>query len=127
MIERFVELEEPLRSMIALLDIVLPQLTFDEWPLVKDLKNILEPFEDATRVMRRLLDVCQEILKTDLTRTATAVVRKLQHGLRNRLGNLEYSNTLAATTFLDPRYKTLPFKNSDAVERARKKLYHGFG
>lgn len=137
MIGRFVELEEAIRSTVALLDTSLPQLTFDKWRILKELKMILEPFEDATRVISGqqylvsslvivitggLLDICQELLHTQMTSCAAAVVKKLQCGLRNRLGNVEYSNTLAITTFLEPHFKTLPFKNSDASERARKTL-----
>ncbi|KAJ8958368.1 hypothetical protein NQ314_006429 [Rhamnusium bicolor] len=137
MIERFVILEEAVRSTVALLDTALPQVTVEDWGILKELKTILEPFEDATCVISGqqylvpslvivitggLLDVCQELLTTNMTSSAMAVIKKLQYGLRNRLGNVEYSNTLAITTFLDPRYKTLPFKNNDAMERVKKNI-----
>lgn len=137
MIERFVELEETVRSTVALLDAALPQLSPDEWCILMELRTILEPFEDATRAISGqqylvsslaivitggLLDVCQELLKIEMKSSTVAVIKKLQHGLRNRLGNLEYSNTLAITTFLDPRFKGLPFKNNDALERVKKNV-----
>ncbi|KAJ8928487.1 hypothetical protein NQ314_018957 [Rhamnusium bicolor] len=51
MIERFIELEEGVRSTLAVLDTALPQLTLEEWCVLKELKQILEPFEDATRAV----------------------------------------------------------------------------
>ncbi|CAH1114872.1 unnamed protein product [Psylliodes chrysocephalus] len=48
MILRFVELEDPLRSVIGLLDTRLPHLDTNEWTLLKELCNILKHF-DATK------------------------------------------------------------------------------
>ncbi|KAJ8938735.1 hypothetical protein NQ314_011364 [Rhamnusium bicolor] len=138
MMERFVELEPSIRSTIALLDVDLPILTGEEWQLLKRFSKILKPFENATCAVsgehfmsasmvivltNGLLDICSKLIKTvefsDLSRN---VVKTLQSGLHERLGNVEYSNTLSICTFLDPRFKTYPFQNSDAVERVRKNV-----
>jgi hypothetical protein len=51
MIKRFVKLEEAVRSTVALLDADLPKITLNEWCVIKELKIILDPFEDTTRVI----------------------------------------------------------------------------
>ncbi|XP_057652310.1 zinc finger BED domain-containing protein 4-like [Diorhabda carinulata] len=89
MFERFIDLEVPLRSTIALLDANLPKISMAEW---------------------------------DLSEISKSALKKCETGLRERLGNMEYSNTMAICTFLDPRFKTFGFKNADAVERVRKNV-----
>lgn len=143
MLERFIELEEAVRTTIALLNADLPQLTAEEWTMTKDLKKILEPFEAATRAVSGqqymtaslvivitggLLDVCDKLVNTvSITQDLRPVIDSLKDGLQTRLGNVEYSNTLAMCTFLDPRFKTYPFKNNDAVERVRKNVVTALG
>lgn len=138
MVERFVELEPAIRSTIALLDEDLAILTGEEWQLLKELCKILNPFESATRaisgehymsasmvivVTNGLLDICSKLIGTlefsDLSRN---VVKILQNGLQERVGKVEYSNTLAICTFLDPRFKSYPFQNYDAMERVKKTI-----
>lgn len=137
MIQRFIELEEAIRSTVALLDTTLPQLTLEEWQLLKQLRIILEPFENATCVIsgqkylvaslvivitNGLLNVCHELLNREMSSIAKMVIKKLQSGIKERLGNIEYSNTLAMATFMDPRFKVLVFVNNDAVERVKKNV-----
>lgn len=138
MVERFVELEPSIRSTIALLDADLPILVVEEWILLKHLCKILKPFEQATKsisgenymsgslvivITNGLLDVCEKLLNiTELTDLSKNVIKKLQAGLQDRVGNVEYSNTLAISTYLDPRFKSFVFKNADAAERVRKNV-----
>ncbi|KAJ8937228.1 hypothetical protein NQ314_011983 [Rhamnusium bicolor] len=137
-IERFIDLEVSLRSTVALLDATLPTLTMEEWSVLKELCKILRPFETATCsvsdenylsaslvivVTNGLLDVCSELVNiANLSDTSKIAINKLENGLRERLGNVEYSNILAMCTFLDARFKTFGFKNADAVERVRKNV-----
>nr|CAI5863488.1 unnamed protein product [Callosobruchus analis] len=94
MFERFLELEGAVRSAVALLDTALSQVTLDEWQVLKELRIILEPFEDATRTINDqgylvsslvivitggLLDVCQELLKTLAATTFLDLVLKDYH------------------------------------------------
>lgn len=138
MVERFVELESSIRSTIAVLDVDLPILTGEEWQFLKELCRILSPFESATRAVsgelymsaslvivltNGLLDICQKLLKEDALLDLTKIiVKKLHDSLQERNNNIEYSNTLAVCTFLDPRFKAYPFKNADAVENVRKSI-----
>lgn len=135
MIQRFVRLEECLRSTIGLLDVSLPSISAEEWVILKELCQILEPFDDATNCIsgenymsaslvivltRGLLNVCENLLNETFSEVSKNVITGLQNGLRTRLGNVEYSNTLAISTFLDPRFKCFPFKNNDAAETTKK-------
>lgn len=139
MLQRFVELEEAVRSTIALLDISLPVITFEEWDLIKNLVDILRPFEIVTSSVSGdkyisaslvivftagLLNVMEELitsddLKSDLSKQ---VVGKLKSGLQTRFTNIEFSVTLAANTFLDPRFKLLPFQSDVAADQIKKKV-----
>lgn len=71
---------------------------------------------------RGLLNVCENLLTETFSEVSKNVITNLQNGLQTRLGNVEYSNTLAISTFLDPRFKCFPFKNNDAVETIKKNV-----
>lgn len=131
MFQRFVELENPIRSVLGLLDTALPQLSVDEWILIKQLCEVLKYFEEATKsvsgenymsaslvivLQGGLLSVCEKVKLAGLLDQTLSVVECLETGLKNRVGNVEYSNTLAVCTFLDPRFKGFAFKNQDALE-----------
>lgn len=40
-----------MRPTVALFDVILPQISVGEWNILKNLKNILEPFGGATRTI----------------------------------------------------------------------------
>ncbi|XP_072375206.1 E3 SUMO-protein ligase ZBED1-like [Diabrotica undecimpunctata] len=139
MLQRFVELEESIRSTIALLNISLPIITLEEWDLIKNLVDILRPFETVTSSVSGekyisaslvivftacLLNVMEEMitsgeLKSDLS---NQVIAKLKNGLQTRFTNIEFNVTLAANTFLDPRFKLLPFQSAVAADQIKKKV-----
>lgn len=48
MLERFLEIKEPLVSTLALVNPQLPALTLVEWTIIKEACNILKPFEEVT-------------------------------------------------------------------------------
>ncbi|CAH1114950.1 unnamed protein product [Psylliodes chrysocephalus] len=135
MLERFSELENCIRSTLGLLDAKLPHIIPEEWIVIKELCEILKYFEEATRSIsgenyisaslvivlnRGLLNICQALHEKEFTQLSKACIKSLENGLRKRLGNVEYSNTLAICTFLDPRFKTYTFQHDDAVENIRK-------
>ncbi|CAG4957002.1 unnamed protein product [Parnassius apollo] len=51
MVQRFVEMEQYIRSTMAILKKDLPTLTNDEWNLLSDLIKILQPFHQATETI----------------------------------------------------------------------------
>lgn len=139
MVDRFIELEEFVSSTVAVLDVSLAQITIEEWIILKELRNILEPFEDDTRTVSGQqyitaslvivitgghLDICQQIINSNVTPVIKNVAQQLERGLKTRVGNVvEYSNTLVMCTFLDPRFKTFVFKNNDAMEKVKRKCH----
>lgn len=135
MVERFVELENAIRATIGIVNDSLNQLTLEEWNILKELCQILKPFEDATKCIsgenfisaslvivlnRGLLNLCEQFSKENLTTTTKNIVVLLEKGIRNRLGNVERSNTLSLCTFLDPRFKMYAFQSLDSAESVKK-------
>ncbi|XP_036317569.1 zinc finger BED domain-containing protein 4-like, partial [Rhagoletis pomonella] len=49
MLERFLQLEEAIKTTIALCNADLPLLSFTEWSILKQLCQILKPFEMVTK------------------------------------------------------------------------------
>nr|CAI5831000.1 unnamed protein product [Callosobruchus analis] len=68
-----------------------------------------------------LLEVCENLRSTEtFSELSRQILNNLQEGIRSRLGDVEYSSTLAMSTFLDPRFRYFGFKNKDAVENVKK-------
>lgn len=138
MIDRLLELEETVRTTMALLDTTnLPIITVEEWQLLKELKKVLQPMESVTKIMsgqnyvsissviilsQGLEDVYVEILKSDMSLLAQNVASQLLTGIRQKLGALENSKTLLVSTFLDPRFKNVDFSCNSVAERAKKMI-----
>ncbi|CAG9840716.1 unnamed protein product [Diabrotica balteata] len=135
MLQRIVQLENPVRSVLGLLDDRLPLLEADQWILIKELCEVLTHFEEATKsisgetyisaslvivLQRGLVNVCEKLKLKTFSEPTIDIIQCLEDGLRQRVGNVEYSNTLALCTFLDPRFKTFAFVNNDAIEAIRK-------
>jgi hypothetical protein len=51
MLDRFVELEDAIRGTLGLLDNPPNGLTTDEWAILKELIQVLRPFEEATKAV----------------------------------------------------------------------------
>lgn len=52
MVERILELEEALRTTMALLNSTnLPIISVEEWQLLSDIKNVLQPMEEVTKII----------------------------------------------------------------------------
>lgn len=124
MLQRFVQLEDAVKATIALIDKELPLITQKEWIIIKHLCTILKPFEDATKnvsgesycsaslvipITNGLINVYSKIKTEEYPTEILSLVLKIESGLKERLGNVEKSNTLAICTFLDPRFKNLAF------------------
>lgn len=138
MIDRLLELEDAVKATIALLDTHLETLNAEEWSLLKELRKILNPFESATKAVsgekymsgslvivltNGLKDVCKKLSKVkNVSRTSKNVLKILQTEINTRLGKVEESDVLAACTFLDPRFKNLPFQDQQASDRVKKTI-----
>lgn len=137
MLKRFVDLEEYIKSTIAVIDKDLPILTQEEWKTCHQLCKVLKPFEEVTKTIsgekyatgslviplsNGLKAVCQNLLKMEFNKNVRLVVEKLNASLIERFKNVELSNTLAFCTFLDPRFKLLPFSEEYFAVNLKKKV-----
>ncbi|XP_050065565.1 E3 SUMO-protein ligase ZBED1-like [Aphis gossypii] len=133
MVCRFVELETFLfRGTLGLLNNAPENLRPEEWSILKDLIKVLKPFEESTEaisgqkyitaslvivIVQRLFKVYNSLRKTNLAPRVLHVVDKLIANMNERDGfkNLEKSKTLSRCTFLDPRFKHIPFNHNDTL------------
>ncbi|XP_074037291.1 E3 SUMO-protein ligase ZBED1-like [Leptinotarsa decemlineata] len=137
MFERFSELEEPIRTTMALLDKDLPIICQEEWEFLKEIVEILRPMENVTNIMSGesyltassvivlsdgLINIYEEMNKNKFTYLSEKVITCILEGLRNRLGSIENNNLLTMSTFLDPRFKILGFSNDQVCDRVKKSV-----
>ncbi|KAL5246166.1 hypothetical protein ACI65C_013574 [Semiaphis heraclei] len=115
---------------MGLLDNAPPSLNSDEWTAIKEFCNILRPFEEATRavsgdqymtaslvivITQGLKNVCEQMKNENYSFRTLGLVNNLLNGMRDRQnwGNIENSKTLKRCTFLDPRFKNIPFTHNE--------------
>jgi len=133
MFNRFVEMETSIRGTLGLLDNAPDTLRPEDWIILQELIKILKPFEEATKaisgqkymtaslvivIVQGLYKVCNNLLKINLSTRALVVAKKLLANMDARDGfkNCEKSMTLSKCTFLDPRFKHLPFMNVNQIK-----------
>lgn len=137
MLERFLELQDALRSTAGLLDRYVPMLSAEEWQICKDLCSILKPLQEVTQQMsgeqyvtgsliivftRVLLNVYENKIPTTIHHDVATSVEIIVGQLKKRLGQIEYSGTFSICSLLDPRYKIHCFKDKSAAEKAKNTL-----
>lgn len=137
MLERFIQLEEAVKSTVAIIEKQLPVLTPLEWYVVKELCPVLKPFKDVTEtlsgekyctasliipVCNGLNNILKKLSKKQLSEPVACVVQSLNSGFHERLGNVESNNTLRVCTFLDPKFKQLAFSNPSIADNVKKQL-----
>lgn len=137
MLTRFVELEEHIRSAIAVIDKDLPVLSAQQWIICKQLCQVLKPFEATTKsisgekyataslvipLVNGLKSVCNNLCKREYHPDVAEIVLKLSSGLEDRFSNVERSNTLALCSFLDPRFKLLAFSDEKLADNIKKNV-----
>uniref|UniRef100_A0A6P7H1Y9 Uncharacterized protein LOC114345090 n=1 Tax=Diabrotica virgifera virgifera TaxID=50390 RepID=A0A6P7H1Y9_DIAVI len=135
MLRKFLEIEDALKSTLALIDEQLPILTHSDWKVIKDLCKVLKPFEDATKYISGelycsgsvvipisvgLRSVFQNLIKKDnLEHPVKEVTQLMFNSIAERLDNVEDSEILLSSTFLDPRFKVFAFSNDSVAEYAK--------
>ncbi|KAJ4425461.1 hypothetical protein ANN_28077 [Periplaneta americana] len=135
--KHLVELEEPVKATIALINKDLPVLTEREWDICRDLCKILKPFEEVTRKLsgenyatgsqvivltRGLAAVCKKLQNEKPSSTVESILQYLLKGISERFQSIEYSRTLAMCTFLDPRFKMIGFSDQIAADSIKKHI-----
>lgn len=137
MLQRFVDLEEAIKTTMALADEWWQSLSAEEWRLCRELCVVLKPFEQVTEAvssdkyltgsqililtrglmsaLNRMLASTNDPEEEDFVETLHEITKYVISSLREeterRLGNLEASKTIGVSTMLDPRYKLQVYKN----------------
>ncbi|KOB74120.1 Uncharacterized protein OBRU01_02555 [Operophtera brumata] len=137
MLQRFLELEDALRSTSGLLEREIPMPSVEQWKICKDLCSILNPLQEVTQQMsgedyvtgslvivfnRILLNVYENKISSSVHPEVAKSVNVIINQLKIRLGPIEHSGTFSICTLLDPRYKTHCFQDKTASEKAKKTL-----
>lgn len=136
MLERFSDLEDPVKMTLALLDTrTIVMLSAEEWQKCKGLCKILKPFEEISREMsgenyvtgsqiivmvRGLKNVLHKLKNQLSDPDLIRIIEIFEKSILSRLKNLEYSNTIGLSTLLDPRFKFLPFSEQSAIDKIKK-------
>jgi len=132
MICRFVELETSIRGTLGLLNNAPDNLKPEEWVILQELIKVLKPFEEATKaisgqkymtaslvivIVQGLFKVFNSLVKMNLTQRVLHVVEKLLANMNDRDGfkHIQRSKTLSRCTFLDPRFKHIPFNHNTTL------------
>ncbi|XP_074034348.1 E3 SUMO-protein ligase ZBED1-like [Leptinotarsa decemlineata] len=137
MVQRIIELEEWVRSAMAFSSSdKLPIIVNEEWKLLSEIKIVLEPLETITNIIsgekyvtlssvivltKGLENILTELRKQDnMFAVSKTMISRMLQSIKERLGDLENSNTLIVSTFLDPRYKNFAFSSERVAENAKK-------
>lgn len=137
MLRRLVELQEAVRSSLALINKDLPTLSNEEWTICSELIKVLKPFEQVTSKMsgekyftgsqivvltNGLQNVCSKLMLQELNPSVKKVVIDLASGILTRFDNLEYNKLVGVNTFLDPRFKLFAFSSDKHKDYIKKHL-----
>ncbi|XP_073729768.1 E3 SUMO-protein ligase ZBED1-like [Misgurnus anguillicaudatus] len=138
MLKRFWLQKEAIIATLALVNPNLPTLTLDEWDIIKDVCEILQPFEEVTVEMsaERYVTASKVIL---MSRGLQKVVQRLRgavtnHGpvmamidslaedMQRRFHQIEHFRLYSEATLLDPRFKQKAFHDAAVADEAAKSI-----
>nr|CAI5867975.1 unnamed protein product [Callosobruchus analis] len=124
MLDRICELQDAVKTSIALINRNIPVLTEQEWIMCQELCSVLKPFETVTKRIsgEKYVTGSEVIILTNGLRSVCEKLKKKKvvEALNQRLKNIEFSKTIVLATLLDPRYKLLAFSDSVAGETIKK-------
>lgn len=140
LIKRFIELQEALRATIPNLNADLPIIPMEEWKCIEQICEVLQPFEEVTRIMSAenyltaskavvltsgLINMCDELLsKRQFCDIVNILINHLKLGLPERFANIEKDNisiykyidmAISICTLLYPRFKQHAFEDRIAM------------
>ncbi|XP_047038385.1 zinc finger BED domain-containing protein 4-like [Helicoverpa zea] len=131
MLQRFLELREAVTATLPLSNFKGTYLEDNDWKIIQDLQCVLKPFDEVSTRMSgekyltggEVIPITQCLLQTletlelrELHDVVKLVLKKLKKETSERFRNLEFSRTLALSTFLDPRFKIFMFPQHLAEE-----------
>ncbi|CAG4998401.1 unnamed protein product [Parnassius apollo] len=125
MLQRFAELREAVTATLLLSNFKGTYLEENDWINIQDLQCVLKPFDEVSTRMSgekyfmggEVIPITQGLLGTldtlelrdGLHDVVKVVLKRLKKETSERFRNLEFSRTLALSTFLDPRFKIFMF------------------
>ncbi|KAF6198554.1 hypothetical protein GE061_008302 [Apolygus lucorum] len=122
--------KKPSQAFISGID----SLTQEDWQIAEEMVEILHPMKQLTELMSgekfttasSAIVYVEDVYAKFKTMLSCAhqpacknLIEDLMAGITSRLGNLKLSKTLLVSTFLDPRFKNVPF-DADTAEQAKK-------
>ncbi|KAG6460986.1 hypothetical protein O3G_MSEX012356 [Manduca sexta] len=137
MMERFLELREAIQTCVDLVGKHWPVISEQDWEKVDQFCDILNLFKQAINVLikdqfspasvvivviNNLKSVCDTFLENDFFNYLHLEVKDLIKDIRDGLHKLpdyESDTTLNVCTLLDPRYKTIVFKNEQTLRELK--------
>nr|XP_055059808.1 E3 SUMO-protein ligase ZBED1-like [Misgurnus anguillicaudatus] len=138
MLQRMLQIKEPLVSTLAIVNPTMPTLTLQEWENVKEACDVLQPFEEITTEMSSESFVTGSkaiLIARGLQRfishkqrtppksaTVLDLINRLAAEMDKRLSLLERVPVLADATFLDPRFKKYAFVNDRYAAEAQARV-----
>ena len=135
MLERFLELQQPVRRVLAdeLRDDL--QQTREELLIIQDAVAALKPFDEVTKEMSaekttsisKVIPIIRGLGETLRQMETSPVACELREQLlQKRFPNPEDSTLWGIATFLDPRFMKHVFSGNDAVEAVKTKILQLF-
>ncbi|KAK7910500.1 hypothetical protein WMY93_015184 [Mugilogobius chulae] len=137
MLQRLVELREPVGAALAGLQHDVSMLTSDEFSIVGGCLSLLSPFFEATVELSAeenvsvskvvpLMKMLEQNLQEEMVRPASPVALEvgdqLIRQLREKLHTLQSMSIVSLATLLDPRFKVLGFFSQTKATEAIKRL-----
>lgn len=138
MFERLVTLSEPLAATVGLLVNPINLSTQkEEWTILKELCQILKPFEaiivemsaekqvtlsKVILIIKGLLSSLERTKGKVLSQVGKTVMNSLLASIISRFGNPENNLIMGKASFLNPRFKTKAFSNEDNLKRVKRKI-----
>lgn len=136
MVDRLLEMEEIVRTTMALLNSNVVVISVEEWLLLRELRKVLKPMEELTKIIsgQKYVTLSSVLILTkgiehiyknlqrdddDHNPLIQNLIKEFLSGIAERFKDLENSKTLLVSTFLDPRFKNVGFSESVA-DRAKK-------
>ncbi|XP_076286885.1 E3 SUMO-protein ligase ZBED1-like [Lasioglossum baleicum] len=120
MIDRFILLEEPLKTTIGILNKNLPYISHREWETLHELAVILKPIESATKIISGekcptasiiiplisgMRKICRQLKQNDFGIGTHQIITHIEQGIVDRFTDVENNIIVQLYTLLDPRFK----------------------
>ncbi|XP_041675595.1 uncharacterized protein LOC108105577 isoform X4 [Drosophila eugracilis] len=135
MIDRYLELKNIVNDILLNVCNELTMLNGNELQLLNDIIPLLSPIEEATKIVSGdsyctastiipMVNILKEKLANVTPNMADTIIVKdfLLNEIDKRMGPIEQVSILSMATVLDPRFKKLHFKDSQACANSIQKL-----